>query len=451
MGDALKENNEVFDLILSTPVGAGFAKGATLTAVGTIVDDEKTITAAAANVIEGKSGDTAQLRFEVRLSEAAAQDVTFFAKTADNAKATNAAKAGQDYVALSNTEFTIKAGDTSAFVDVDVMGDALKENNEVFDLVLSTPVGAGFAKGATLTAVGTIVDDEKTIYVTPLVLDLNGDGITTQSISAGTEFDLLAGGRKIHTGWVSGGDGLLVLDRNHDGVINDGSELFGEATRLSSGETAANGYIALSAMDSNGDDFITKADSEFSALRVWVDANADGVSEAGEIRTLDSLGIAKLDLAATTSSENDNGNILGLVSNYQTGDGAKHAMADVWLVADKNECANTPLAPASVAIDKLPTKVVGLVEAISVFMESSANTTGWTTLRGNNSPAGALYAEFSAVAANVEAIAVALKQFDANGNPLASTGAVQSVSTAISLTPAMLLNSQNNGILAVGN
>ncbi|MBK6559925.1 MAG: hypothetical protein IPG16_22950 [Comamonadaceae bacterium] len=119
------------------------------------------------------------------------------------------------------------------------MGDALKENNEVFDLVLSTPVGAGFAKGATLTAVGTIVDDEKTIYVTPLVLDLNGDGITTQSISAGTEFDLLAGGRKIHTGWVSGGDGLLVLDRNHDGVINDGSELFGEATRLSSGETAA--------------------------------------------------------------------------------------------------------------------------------------------------------------------------------------------------------------------
>ncbi|MBK6559927.1 MAG: hypothetical protein IPG16_22960 [Comamonadaceae bacterium] len=75
-------------------------------------------------------------------------------------QATNAAKAGQDYVALSNTEFTIKAGDTSAFVDVDVMGDALKENNEVFDLVLSTPVGAGFAKGATLTAVGTIVDDE---------------------------------------------------------------------------------------------------------------------------------------------------------------------------------------------------------------------------------------------------------------------------------------------------
>ncbi|MBK6559924.1 MAG: hypothetical protein IPG16_22945 [Comamonadaceae bacterium] len=90
----------------------------------------------------------------------------------------------------------------------------------------------------------------------------------------------------------------------------------------------------------------------------------------------------------------------------------------------QNECANT-LAPASVAIDKLPTKVVGLVRPSAYSLESSANTTGWTTLRGNNSPAGALYAEFSAVAANVEAIAVALKQFDANGNPLASTGAVQ--------------------------
>jgi hypothetical protein len=69
------------------------------------------------------------------------------------------------------------------------------------------------------------------------------------TIAAGVKFDLFADGNSVRTGWVSSGDGLLVLDRNADGQVNDGSELFGSSTTLASGERAADGYVALRELD----------------------------------------------------------------------------------------------------------------------------------------------------------------------------------------------------------
>ncbi|MGC4062320.1 MAG: hypothetical protein QM749_16330 [Aquabacterium sp.] len=119
------------------------------------------------------------------------------------------------------------------------------------------------------------------IISTPIVLDLNGDGIQTVSASRGTHFDLNATGSNALHGWVSPQDGLLVLDRNHDGVINDGTELFGTATILSNGQRAGNGYNALLELDTNHDGKITAADAQFKDLKVWVDANGDGISQPG--------------------------------------------------------------------------------------------------------------------------------------------------------------------------
>ncbi|MBI4963245.1 MAG: hypothetical protein HY913_08210 [Desulfomonile tiedjei] len=79
----------------------------------------------------------------------------------------------------------------------------------------------------------------------PLVLDLNGDGIKTTHVSAGTYFDQDANGFAERTGWVSPEDGLLVLDQNGDGMINDGRELFSDQTVLKSGRRATNGFEAL--------------------------------------------------------------------------------------------------------------------------------------------------------------------------------------------------------------
>ena len=164
LGDALKEGDEIFNLTLSSPVGAGFAKGADLVVTGTIQDDEKTISVAPARLIEGKTGETGKMNFVVSLNEAASQDVTLAYATSDST-AKNAAKAGLDYTAITNT-LTIKAGDTAGVITVDILGDALKEGDEIFNLTLSSLVGAGFAKGESLLTTGSITDDEKTISLT---------------------------------------------------------------------------------------------------------------------------------------------------------------------------------------------------------------------------------------------------------------------------------------------
>ncbi|BDU57039.1 hypothetical protein LMORI2_00210 [Limnohabitans sp. MORI2] len=124
------------------------------------------------------------------------------------------------------------------------------------------------------------------IATTPLVLDLNGDGVQTTSISEGTQFDLLASGQKQHVGWVSKQDGLLAIDLNGDGQINSGAELFGDHAQLADGSLAKDGWSALRALDSNHDGKIDAQDAKFNLLRLWEDADGDGVTDAGELYSL---------------------------------------------------------------------------------------------------------------------------------------------------------------------
>ncbi|MCV2357227.1 hypothetical protein LNV09_24040 [Paucibacter sp. B2R-40] len=169
---------------------------------------------------------------------------------------------------------------------------------------------------------------------TPIMLDLNGNGIQTLSAAEGVNFDLNATGIAHKYGWASGGDGMLAMDRNGDGVINSGAELFGSGTQLGLGKHAANGYLAMAAEDSNHDGKLDAHDANFNKLRVWVDANHDGKTDAGELKTLADLGITELDLQAKSSTAVDHGNLIGLVSGYKTSDGATHQMADVWFAKD---------------------------------------------------------------------------------------------------------------------
>jgi hypothetical protein len=146
-------------------------------------------------------------------------------------------------------------------------------------------------------------------------------------------------------GWVGGSDGLLVMDRNGDGQINDGRELFGAATLNEQGQRVGNGYAAMALEDSNHDGLLSHLDANWDKLRVWVDANHDGKTDAGELKSLDSLGVAELSLAHATGSATDHGNLLGLVGSYKTTDGATHDMADVWFAKQEHTAASGP-APA---------------------------------------------------------------------------------------------------------
>jgi hypothetical protein len=177
--------------------------------------------------------------------------------------------------------------------------------------------------------------------VTPIMLDLNGDGIHTLSASSGVNFDLNGTGHAIKGGWVGAHDGLLVLDRNGDGVVNDGRELFGSGTLAPDGHRAGNGYAALALLDANHDGVLNAKDADFSKLQVWVDQNQNGVTDAGELHKLAELGIVSMDLHAHAGTQVDNGNLLGLVSSYTTSDGQTKAMADVWLTRDHGASTTT--------------------------------------------------------------------------------------------------------------
>jgi hypothetical protein len=169
---------------------------------------------------------------------------------------------------------------------------------------------------------------------TPIMLDLDGGGVNTVAASQGVNFDLIGAGQTHKVGWVGGNDGLLVMDRNHDGIINNGSELFGMGTILANGKHAADGYQAMLGEDTNLDGKLDANDTNWKELKVWVDANHDGKTDAGELKSLDEAGVASLDLHAAKSGAIDNGNLVGLVSSFTTTDGKQHQMADVWFAKD---------------------------------------------------------------------------------------------------------------------
>jgi len=171
----------------------------------------------------------------------------------------------------------------------------------------------------------------------PLVLDLDGDGIETVASNGhdGALFDHDKDGIRTATGWVGKDDGLLVYDRNGDGTVNNGGELFGDNTLLKNGERATSGYQALADLDDNGDGKVDAADSAFAQLRVWRDLNQDGISQEGELLTLDEAKVKALNLIYRKGNYNfGNGNTLIEEGTYIDSDGNKRKMGDLVFAAD---------------------------------------------------------------------------------------------------------------------
>jgi hypothetical protein len=103
------------------------------------------------------------------------------------------------------------------------------------------PTTNGLLKNAWLDSVAE--SDLCSVWHSPLILDIGGNGLALQGPESGVRFDMQANGVKIQTGWVraNSDDAFLVRDVNQNGIIDDGSELFGNATRLLDGTQAATG------------------------------------------------------------------------------------------------------------------------------------------------------------------------------------------------------------------
>lgn len=175
----------------------------------------------------------------------------------------------------------------------------------------------------------------------PIIIDVTGHGYQLTSVNSGVQFDFYGNGTRIQMSWTASGweGGFLALDRNGNGRIDNATELFSNITPqpTPTAGKGRNGFLALAVYDEpanggNGDGWIDAKDAIYSKLLVWVDTNHNGISEPGELLTLQQAGIQAISLSYSPSQWADAfGNIFRYSSQLRTNTSPNQVVYDVLL------------------------------------------------------------------------------------------------------------------------
>jgi T1SS-143 domain-containing protein len=152
----------------------------------------------------------------------------------------------------------------------------------------------------------------------PIILDLDRNGFAFSSIENGVSFDINADGKTDQIAWTSD-DGILAYDVDGNGLIDNGSEIF---TPDFNGGKFASGVAALASLDSNGDGKIDSSDDAFSKLKIWVDANNNGISDEGELSSLFDNGVTSISLTTDNTGGQEDGQTVFSTGTFTFADGS---------------------------------------------------------------------------------------------------------------------------------